>query len=92
MIRVRRSQPAFHPNAGFAVVDLDPRLFAVLRTGAGQRLLAVTNLSAESVVLVPGNAGVAGNGQELISGKRLRARDPLTLAPYGVAWISTAQP
>ncbi len=92
MIRIRRSQPAFHPNAGFSVVDLDPRLFAVLRTGAGQRLLAVTNLSAESAVLVPGNAGVAGDGQELISGKGLRARDPLTLAPYGVAWISTAQP
>jgi sucrose phosphorylase len=87
MIRIRRSQPAFHPNAGFSVVDLGPRLFAVLRTGIGQRLLAVTNVSAESVGLVPEIAGVDGELRELFSGKRIRARDSLTLAPYRYAWF-----
>jgi len=88
MLRIRRAQPAFHPDASAGVVDLGPRVFAVLRSGGGQKILALTNVSDRPVAVRPADAGLADSLRELISGSCQNSREPLTLAPYQYAWLS----
>ncbi len=35
LIRVRKSQKAFHPNAAFEILEIDPRIFAIKRYAEG---------------------------------------------------------
>ncbi len=92
MIKIRRSQPAFHPNADFAIVDLDPRVFAILRTCQRQRLLAVTNVSGRNVAIDPFRSGIRGPWHDLVSGRRISGRADMTLGPYRYAWLSAKEP
>ena len=50
LLRVRRTEPAFHPAGGQQVLDVGPAVFAVLRTppGAGRSVLCLVNVSPES--------------------------------------------
>jgi sucrose phosphorylase len=51
LIKVRRSQKAFHPNANFEILEMDPRIFAIRRYSEEQTILALTNISAAEVPL-----------------------------------------
>ena len=53
LLRRRRAQPAFSPAADQVVLELDPRVFAVLRRTADRShgVLCLHNVSAETVVL-----------------------------------------
>lgn len=80
LLRVRRSEPAFHPNAPQQVLALDPRLFAVLREAKNQaqRYLCLHNVSGFevpcSLVQVP----------ELCDATTVE----LTLQPYATTWLA----
>jgi sucrose phosphorylase len=73
MLRTRAGQPAFSPYGDQEVVDLDPRVFAVLRRAGGQELLCVCNVTDERVPM-PEVAGrdvlTATQHRELILGPR----------------------
>jgi sucrose phosphorylase len=88
IIRIRKRQPAFHPAAGFSVVDLHPGVFAVWREARSQRILALTNLREKAVTLPLPRMEAAGDFIELISKRRISAAARVTLAPYQVAWLS----
>ena len=97
MLRIRKHQAAFHPEAPQTCLMVDPRAFVVRRTsrGGGQHLVCVANLSSDSVVL-------ARSGLELDDGAVLEAifahgsvdDDGVGLAcsPYAMAWFSVASP
>ena len=97
MLRVRKHQAAFHPEAPQTCLMVDPRAFVVRRTsrGGGQHLVCVANLSSDSVVL-------ARSGLDLDDGAVLEAifthgsvdDDGVGLAcsPYAMAWFSVASP
>jgi sucrose phosphorylase len=73
MLRTRARQPAFSPYGDQEVVDLDPRVFAVLRRAGGQELLCVTNVTGEPVPLrdVAGRDVLTGTDHgELVLGAR----------------------
>ena len=61
------------------VLDLGPRVFAVVRRapGAGEEILCVTNVTPQTVE-------VAAPGRDLLTGQ---SSDALTLGPYGYAWV-----
>lgn len=86
MIRVRRSQPAFHPKAGFKVIDVFRRVFAIARQGGGQTLLALTNITPDEVNIDIG-AVVAGSSRDLISKKAFSSKS-VTMKPYEVLWLT----
>ena len=87
MIRVRRSQPAFHPNAAFRVLRCDSRVFACERRCEEQTLFALANLSPESVV-VDLSAETGGESYyDLFAEKELKVRD-MELKPYRYLWLS----
>ncbi|BCS32837.1 sucrose phosphorylase [Luteitalea sp. TBR-22] len=94
LVRRRVAQPAFHPAASQAVLDLGPHVFGVLRERPGvQRLLALVNVTAESQVAdVPSAVtGPAEMWVDVLSRRTHRPEgDRLTvhLPPYGVAWLT----
>ncbi len=77
-LRVRGAQPAFAPDAASRVLDLGRRVFAIERSGGGQRLLAVCNLSRQPIPLPP-----ALTGRELLQGEEV---PPGAMLPAWTAW------
>ena len=92
-LRLRRRLPAFHPLAAQRVLDLDPRCFAVVRSGpnGNKSLLALHNVSARPLRLAtdrlppPWNSGRAFKNA-LAPDRPLPAR-AWHLAPYEAAWV-----
>lgn len=86
MIRIRRSQPAFHPKAGFKVMNISRRVFAIARQGGGQTLLALTNITPDNVSIDIGTLA-AGSSRDLLS-MRIFSSKSATMKPYEVLWLA----
>ena len=85
LIRVRRGQPAFAPTAEQVVHVIDPRILAIERRVSEQRVLALHNLSSESVELdLPDWAGTT----DLVSDTEWPLSQGFTLAPWQTAWLT----
>jgi glycosidase len=83
LLRIRRSQPAFHPRAPANVVDVGPGVFAIERftIDEEQRILALHNVCPDAVdVRLPGGAW-----RDLITGER--AITSFRLTGYRIAWL-----
>jgi sucrose phosphorylase len=89
LCRTRRRQPAFHPNAGFEILKLDPRVFAIRRETEGQEIIAVTNVAGGPVaVRLPAPRGRTGPcWTDLITGRPAMA-GRLQLKPYQYVWLT----
>lgn len=91
----RKTRPAFHPNAAQRVLDLDHRVFSVVREGGGDRVWAVVNVSDQTVTLSLEMAllGFAeGPLRDLIAGHVVAVTAgtvSVTLAPYQDVWLVT---
>lgn len=87
MIKIRRRQPAFHPNAAVEILDVNPRIFALGRYCEKQKIYAVTNVSSEVVSFVlpdelPGRINV-----DLLTDSPVKGRQ-VALGPYQSIWLS----
>ena len=95
LLQVRVRQRAFHPNGAQAVLQLAPRVFALLRTSpdGSEHILALTNVSDGACELdVPlERLGLASaNWYDFVSRRGWSARDgrlALALGPYDVLWL-----
>ncbi|MDM8516424.1 sugar phosphorylase [Desulfobacterales bacterium HSG16] len=99
MIKTRIKQPAFHPNADFEILDYDPRIFAIKRFCDKQILLALTNVSSESVqpdlckkqnlsgLEVKSEVKAESEITDLLTGSRSKIK-ALTLKPYQSIWFT----
>ncbi|MHC1764815.1 MAG: sugar phosphorylase [Verrucomicrobiia bacterium] len=95
LLAVRREQGAFAPAGEFHVLDLDPRVFAVLRkglpTGAnGQApVLCIQNVSDQRVELPLRNVDALRECSPMwrhLAGCAPLASDGAVLPPFGVCW------
>lgn len=81
LIRLRQSEPAFHPNAAQTVNVLDPRLFSLTRGEEGSGIQTVVNVSNEPVDVMFTEAKFDLVSQQLVpSGKYI-------VEPYQVLWL-----
>lgn len=93
LLRVRSTQPAFHPHGSQQVLSLGPNIFALWRSapGASDFVLCLHNVSGYARELDPGDiAGfdrLAVRPGDLISGKLIPPDQPFTLQPYQTLWI-----
>lgn len=86
LIKTRKKQPAFHPNADFEILDLGPNVFAIRRSSDDQTIYAVTNVSAsEARVSIP-QAQAPKMMTDLITDKSYASED-LMLKPYQYVWL-----
>jgi glucosylglycerate phosphorylase len=88
MIKTRRKQPAFHPNADFEILGIDPQVFVIARHAENQKLYAVTNISSKPVTASLSSAGSPARMKDVITGE-IFSTDALNLNPYQFLWLST---
>jgi len=87
MIKVRCGQKAFHPNALFEILELDPRIFAIKRDADDQTVYALTNISAAEISLSLSEKITPGPMTDLISAETVNP-DLFTLKPYQYVWLT----
>ncbi|MBW2152095.1 MAG: alpha-glucosidase C-terminal domain-containing protein [Deltaproteobacteria bacterium] len=90
MIKTRRKQPAFHPNAGFEILDIDRKVFAIKRFSEEQTIYALTNISSEPVSISLSNYGCCSQTLDVLSGKKFDA-DSIKIKPYQYIWLSNIE-
>jgi len=90
LIKTRQKQEAFHPNAAFEILGVDPRLFAIKRSSQNQSIHALTNVSSEEVPVFLSEYGAPRRMLDLITGETVKA-DSLTLRPYQYVWLSATR-
>ena len=88
MVKTRRKQPAFHPNADSEILVIDPQIFIIARHAENQKLYAVTNISSKRVTVSLSSAGTPARMRDVITGGIFRT-DALELNPYQFLWLST---
>jgi len=87
LIKVRKKQPAFHPNASFEILDIDPRVFAIKRQAEDQTIHALTNLSSQKVHFLLSDAGISGPVNDLLTGE-VADTTAYELKPYQYVWLT----
>jgi glycosidase len=87
MIRIRKKQPAFHPNAGFEILNVDPKIFTIVRYGKKQTIYALVNISSLPVFCTLKGGDVPPIMKDLLTGERFSA-ESLRLNPYQYIWLA----
>jgi glycosidase len=86
LIKIRKAQSAFHPNALFEILDIHEKVFALKRYSKDQTILSLTNVTGDTqMITLPED--YAQDMKDLISGKMITSTEIL-LAPYQVQWLS----
>jgi sucrose phosphorylase len=86
LIKIRKKQQAFHPNADFEILEIDPRVFAIKRYCQEQTIFALTNISSKDLSVSLSGNEVAAQMTDLITGEQIDT-DSITLKPYQYMWL-----
>ncbi|MCK5193228.1 MAG: hypothetical protein KAQ71_05425, partial [Desulfobulbaceae bacterium] len=86
LIKTRKEQTAFHPNAGFEILDIDPKLFAIKRYFEDQTIYALTNISSRGVPASLSGDDISSQMVDLISGEKINTAS-FSLKPYQFVWL-----
>ena len=86
MIRIRKQQPAFHPKAGFEILDVIPQVFAIRRFTEEQEIYAIFNITGGSVTVSLAQTQASSTLSDLIT-KSPVDRESISLAPYQFVWL-----
>jgi glucosylglycerate phosphorylase len=90
LLHARRGEPLFSPLAEQAVLELDPRVFAIVRSDGNDRLLALANVSHGEVSLDADKLREAlgkAEAQDILSKDAYTFDSNVTLKPYQIAWL-----
>lgn len=91
MLTIRRQQPAFHPNADFAIITDDSlRVVIIKRFSSEQIIFVLTNISEQPVTLTFPEAADAML-KNLLTGDP-NAGGPIHLAPLQFLWLEKNRP
>jgi len=86
LIKTRKQQPAFHPNADFKILDIDPRIFGIKRYGKDQTIVALANISSKPVSISLAASASSGPMVDLITGENVDS-GTIQLNPYQYVWL-----
>jgi sucrose phosphorylase len=87
LIKTRKKQTAFHPNARFEILETNPKVFAIQRQSKDQTLVALTNISSKPAPVSLQGSGLAGRMTDVLTGVKINA-DGFELEPYQYVWLS----
>jgi glycosidase len=88
LIKVRRSQKAFHPNADFEILEIDPKVFAIKRYCEDQTIYALTNISSTETTVSLAGIENSDRMTDLFTAHKIDSKS-LTLKPYQYTWLTT---
>jgi sucrose phosphorylase len=86
LIKTRKKQSAFHPNAGFEILDVDPKVFGIKRYSNDQAIVALTNISSKTVPISLSEMSSSNQTTDLISGATVKLAG-FHLNPYQYMWL-----
>jgi sucrose phosphorylase len=86
LIKTRRKQSAFHPNAGFEILQIDPRVFGIKRCSPQQTIYALTNISSRPVSVSLLETASTDQTTDLITGEKVNTA-AFHLNPYQYMWL-----
>jgi len=86
LIKTRKKQKAFHPNAGFEILQIDPKVFGIKRSGKGQTIYALTNISSKPISVSLSETASTDQTTDLITGKTVNTA-AFNLNPYQYMWL-----
>lgn len=90
MIKIRRAQKAFHPDAKQEVVKINSDLFILVRTSADmmQKIYAISNVTERILKLPLASLGFVESGlKDLLADNQESISDELALYPYQTVWL-----
>ncbi len=95
LIRTRKKQPAFHPNAVQFTLQLEKGMFGVWRQSVGRRqsIFSISNVTDKTTKLSLAQINLISTSEwmDLISGKPIPDRlCDIEIQPYQTVWISNA--
>ena len=90
MIKIRKEHKAFHPNALFELLEVDPRVFAIKRYCSDQSIFALTNISS-APLSISLSKNLPSKMKDLISGEKV-ATNTISLNPYQFVWLIHTEP
>jgi len=95
LIKLRRKQQAFHPNAVQFTLQLGLQTFGIWRQSSDRRqdVFSISNVSREHQSLELANINLVSTDswRDLISGERIEeGQSTLELRPYQTVWLSNA--
>ena len=86
LIKIRKKQAAFHPNAGFEIVQIDPKVFGIKRYSKNQTIYALTNISSETISVSLSGTASTDQITDLITGETVNT-EAFNLNPYQYMWL-----
>jgi glycosidase len=86
LIKIRARQKAFHPNAGFEILQIHPKIFGIKRYRKEQTIYAIANISSKPVSVSLPETASTDQTTDLISGKTVNAK-AFNLDPYQYMWL-----
>jgi sucrose phosphorylase len=86
LIKIRKKQQAFHPNADFEILEIDPKVFAIKRYSQEQTIYALTNISSKDLSVSLSGDEVAAQMTDLITEEKI-STGSITLKPYQYMWL-----
>ncbi len=86
MIRCRVNQPAFHPNASFEIIKLHPQVFGIKRCCDSQEIIALTNISSQTIDVEFNSNHSPGASTDLLTKTVLHDKE-INLKPYQSIWL-----
>jgi len=93
MIRIRRDQKAFNPDARQDVIKINTDLFILKRTSTDgeQRIYAISNVTERILRLPLASLGFLENGlKDILALESTIIDDELVLYPYQTVWLTQA--
>lgn len=86
LIKIRRKQTAFHPNAGFSILQINPKVFGIKRYSEGQTIYALTNISSKPISVSLSEITSTDQTVDLITGATIDTA-AFELNPYQFVWL-----
>jgi glycosidase len=86
LIRTRKKQSAFHPNAGFEILRINPKVFVIKRYSKNQTIYALTNISSKTVSVSLSEMASTDQTTDLITGQTVKTT-AFDLNPYQYMWL-----
>jgi sucrose phosphorylase len=87
LLRVRRKQPAFNPEAGVRVLDLGRRVFGMERFATAQQILVLVNISGEIQHIDLPASVRTGKRMDLLTGQTFSPAR-IDLKPHQTVWLT----
>jgi sucrose phosphorylase len=86
LIKIRKKQNAFHPNAGFKILQIDPKVFGIKRSSKDQTIYALTNISSKTISVSLLGTASTDQTTDLITGETVNTA-AFNLNPYQYMWL-----